>query len=170
MGYITSMADTSSAPAAAPLFAARITPNLSLGATGNAVVIGALAILNFGAGALFWAKGAWPVVPFLGLDVFLVWFAFRAYRRKAEAFEEVRLTASELLVRRVFPQRAAEEHRFDPHWVRLVRRTEEDVGLTRLMLTSHGRSLVIAGFLSPPERESFARALESALQRLKSGI
>lgn len=151
-----------------PLFAARITPNLSLGPRGSAIVIGALALVNFAAGAMFWAHGAWPIAPFLGLDVLLVWLAFRAYRRKAEAFEEVRLTADELLVRRVFPQRAAEEFRFNPYWVRLVRRTEEDVGLVGLVLASHGRSLVIAGFLSPRERESFAQALESALQRLRA--
>jgi uncharacterized membrane protein len=161
------MTASTNAPAVAPLFAARITPNLSLGRVGSAIVIGILAAFNFGLGALFWSQGAWPIAPFLGLDVLLVWLAFRAYRRKAEAYEEVRLTSDALIVRKVVPQRAVEEFRFDPYWVRLVRRHEEDVGLVRLMLTSHGRSLTIAGYLSPPERETFAKALESALWDLR---
>lgn len=162
------MTASTNAPAVAPLFAARITPNLSLGPTGTAVVIGALAVFNFGLGALFWSQGAWPIAPFLGLDVLAVWIAFAAYRRKAEAYEEVRLTADALVVRRVTPQRTPEEFTFNPHWVRLERRHEEDVGLVRLRLTSHGRALTIAGYLSPPERETFAKALESALRTVRT--
>lgn len=146
-----------------PLFSARITPNASLGRAGFAAVIGVLALVSFAAGAMFVARGAWPVLPFLGLDVLLVWIAFRAYRHKSKAYEEIRLTADELLVRRVSAGGAAQEFRFNPYWLRVTREVVKDEGLVRVALTSHGRSFVVAHYLSPPERERFAHALESAL-------
>jgi uncharacterized membrane protein len=151
------------------LFRATITPNLSLGRTGVRVVLGLFLAANAAIAAVFWLRGAWPIVPFLGLDVVLVAGAFAICRRRARAFEEVRLTPRELLVRRVAPGRATEEHRFDPYWVRLTRETREEEGLVRLRLASHGRSLTIAQALSPPERASFARALEGAMERLRRG-
>ena len=45
----------------------------------------------------------------------------------------------------------------------------EDFGLLHLFLVSQGRKLPVAGFLSPPERESFADALSSALNAAKRG-
>jgi uncharacterized membrane protein len=38
-----------------------------------------------------------------------------------------------------------------------------------LFLVSHGRRLAIAGFLSPAEKASFARALNNALGEAKRG-
>jgi len=149
-------------------FCAVITPNASLSRGGFLGVLVLIGGISFAAGLMFVLKGAWPVVPFLGLDVLLVWLAFRAYRDKAKAFEEVTLSADELAVRRVSPDGSEQRFGFNPYWVRLDRRFDEDEGLVRLSLTSHGRSLVIAHFLSPPERERFARALEGALAGLKA--
>ena len=51
---------------------------------------------SFIGGMFFFLLGAWPVVGFLGLDVALVYWAFRANYRAAAAFEEVTVTPSEL--------------------------------------------------------------------------
>jgi uncharacterized membrane protein len=166
MAAMSSATDTL-APPASPLFRAVITPNISLSPRGVHVVFGLLIAVNSAVALVFLLRGAWPVVPFLGLDVVLVAVAFAVCRRRAHAFEEVRLTERELLVRRVAPGGATEEHRFDPYWVRLARETAEEEGLVRLRLTSHGRSLTIAHALSPPERASFARALEGAIAGLR---
>jgi uncharacterized membrane protein len=152
-----------------PVFSAVITPNLALGRTGTRVVLGVFLLFSAIPALVFLSKGAWPILPFLGLEIGLVWLAFRVYRTKARAYEEVSLTPSELLVRRVSPDDAVQEHRFNPYWVRLSRHTLEDEGLVRLAVTSHGRSLVIAHALSPPERERFARALDEALVRVQRG-
>lgn len=133
------------------------------------MVVGGIALASFAAGLLFVAKGAWPVLPFLGLDVLLIWLAFRAYRLKTRAYEEVRVTADELLVHRVSAGGAVQEFRFNPYWVRLSRYVVEDQGLVRVALTSHGKSFPIAHYLSPPERERFARALDEALATVKRG-
>ena len=54
-------------------------------------------------------------------------------------------------------------------WTQLDRETHEDFGLLRLFLVSRGRRLSVAGFLSPKEKESFAKALSAALGEAKRG-
>src|ERR1700748_3247137 len=89
-------------PAAEPtLFSAIITPHRSLSSTGFLLVMALVGSLSFIGGMFFYLMGAWPVVGFLGLDVALVYWAFRANYRAAAAFEEVTVTPSELKVRRV---------------------------------------------------------------------
>ena len=61
------------------------------------------------------------------------------------------------------------EWTLNPVWTQLDRETHEDFGLLHLFLVSQGRKLSVAGFLSPPERESFADALSSALSTAKRG-
>ena len=60
-------------------------------------------------------------------------------------------------------------HHLNPLWTQLIRDVHEDFGLQHLFLVSRGRKLPVAGFLSPPERESFAAALSAALGEAKRG-
>jgi uncharacterized membrane protein len=151
------------------LFSAIITPHRSLNSTGFFVVMVLVCGFSFFAGMVFFLLGAWPVVGFLGLDVLLVYWAFRVNFRSAAAFEEVVVTPSELRVRRVSHRGQVSEWTLNPCWTQLVRDAHEDFGLLHLYLVSRGRKLAVAGFLSPPERESFATALSSALGEAKRG-
>ena len=151
------------------LFSAIITPHRSLNRTGFLVVMTLVGGFSFIAGMVFFLLGAWPVVGFLGLDVLLVYWAFRANYRAAAAFEEVTVTPSELRVRRVSHRGKVAEWTLNPLWTQLARDTHEEFGLQHLFLVSRGRKLTVAGFLSPPERESFAAALSAALGEAKRG-
>jgi uncharacterized membrane protein len=151
------------------LFSAIITPHRSLNSTGFLIVMLLVSGFSFVAGMVFFLLGAWPVVGFLGLDVLLVYWAFRANFRAAAAFEEVVVTPSELRVRRVSHRGQVAEWTLNPCWTQLVRDAHEEFGLLHLYLVSRGRKLAVAGFLSPPERESFAAALSAALGEAKRG-
>jgi len=151
------------------LFSAIITPHRSLSGTGFLVVMGLVGGLSFIGGLVFFLLGAWPVVGFLGLDVLLVYWAFRSNYRAAAAFEQVTVTPSELRLRRVSHRGNVAEWTLNPVWTKLDRETHEEFGLLRLFLVSRGRRLSVAGFLSPPERESFAAALSAALGEAKRG-
>ena len=80
------------------------------------------------------------------------------------------LTPIELMFRRVTHRGERREWRFNPLWTRLDRESDADFGLQKLALVSRGERLVIAGDLSPPERESFAEALGQALADVKRGF
>jgi uncharacterized membrane protein len=157
-------------PAPEPtLFSAIITPHRSLSATGFVVVMALIGGFSFVGGFVFFLIGAWPVLGFLGIDVLLVYWAFRANYRAAAAYEEVTVTPSELRLRRVTHRGEVSEWLLNPVWTHLDRETHEDYGLLRLFLVSRGRKVSVAGFLSPKEKESFATALSAALGEARRG-
>jgi uncharacterized membrane protein len=151
------------------LFSAILTPHRSLSATGFVVVMSVVGGVSFVAGMTFLLMGAWPIFGFFGLDVALIYFAFRANYRAATAYEQVSVTASELRVRKVSHRGQVSEWTLNPVWVRLDREVHEEFGIERLFLVSHGRKLPIATFLGPQEKESFAAALATALGEAKRG-
>jgi uncharacterized membrane protein len=152
------------------IFSATLTPYRSLGPTGFLILMSCLGGASFATGVVFILLGAWPVFGFLVLDVFLVYVAFRANYRAANAYEEVTVTASELTVRKVTPRgRVRQEWTANPLWVRLQQDIHEEFGVERLFLISRGERLAIAGFLGPEEKKSFAQALSQALFEAKRG-
>jgi uncharacterized membrane protein len=152
-----------------PIFSAVITPHRSLSRGGFILLMSAIGAISFAAGLLCFLAGAWPVAGFMGLDVALIYWAFKANYRSAGSYEQVVLTPSELTVRKVSHRGERGEWTFNPAWVRLDRQTIEDFGLQQIALVSHGQRLPIAGALSPAERESFAKALANALAEAKRG-
>jgi uncharacterized membrane protein len=151
------------------IFSAVITPHRSLGSTGFLILMLGIGGVSFVSGMVFLLLGAWPVFGFLGLDVALIYVAFRANFRAARAYEEVTVTASELTVRKVNPRGRVREWTLNPVWVQLDRIVHEEFGIERLFLVSRGRRLSIAAFLGPDEKASFAQALSSALGEAKRG-
>jgi uncharacterized membrane protein len=151
------------------LFSAILTPHRSLNATGFLILMAAIGSLSFAAGVTFLLMGAWPVFGFFGLDVLLVYLAFRMNYRAAAAFEQVSVTPSELRVRKVTHRGQVTEWTLNPVWTQLDREVHEEFGVQRLFLVSRGRRLPVATFLSPDEKESFATALGAAIGEAKRG-
>ena len=77
------MTDATRFPDEPTLFAARLKPHRSLTRTGFIAVMAVLGGVSFTVGSIFLMKGAWPIFGFLGLDVLLVYLAFRANFRSA---------------------------------------------------------------------------------------
>jgi uncharacterized membrane protein len=151
------------------LFSAVLTPHRSLGRTGFLVVMLLIGGISFAAGLVFFIAGAWPVVGFLGLDVLLVYAAFKVSYRTAAAYEHVTMTPSALTVRKVSHRGQVAEWTLNPVWVRLQREIHAEFGIERLFLVSHGRRLPVATFLGPREKASFATALSAALGEARRG-
>lgn len=151
------------------IFSAVLTPHRSLSSAGFVALMVAIGAVNFVGGLVFFIAGAWPVVGFLGLDVLLVYWAFRASYRSASAYEQVTVTANELTLRKVSHRGQVREWTLNPLWLKFDRQERGEFGLERLFLVSHGRRLSVAGFLGPAEKESFAAALASALGEARRG-
>ena len=151
------------------IFSAVLTPNRSLSPTGFLIFMLVLGGISFTAGLYFLSAGAWPVFGFFGLDVLLVYWAFRVNYRSARAYEVVTVTPSELTVRKVSYHGQVRQWSLNPVWVRLHRDEHKEFGIERLFLVSHGRRLPIAGFLGAREKESFALALSGALAQARRG-
>jgi uncharacterized membrane protein len=156
-------------PSEAELFSARLRPHRSLNRTGFLVLMAVVSVVSFAAGVVFLAMGAWPVLGFFGLDALAIWWAFRIYFRRARASEEIRVTPSELSVRRISHRGHIVEFSFNPLWVQLDRETHAEFGIERLYLVSKGRRIAIAGFLGADEKARFSNALTAALQAARRG-
>jgi uncharacterized membrane protein len=152
-----------------PFFKALLTPHRSLGRTGFAVLMGALLFGWLVTGALFLSQGAWPVFGFFGLDVLLVYGAFKLNYRAAQAREEVSVSRTSLDIRKVAPSGKAESHRFNPFWARFSIARHDEIGITRMAVEAQGETVPIGGFLNPDDRESFATAFSRALATAKCG-
>jgi len=148
-------------------FDAILRPHRSLGPRGFFILMSAVVAVSFVAGVVFFAIGAWPVPGFLGLDVLLIYGAFRINYRAARRYETVRLNQAGLTVEAVDPKGRSTSWTFDPHWVR-VTIDELETGSNRLVLSSHGRHLNVGSFLTPDERTDFADALRAALLQVRS--
>jgi len=141
-------------------------PYRSLPRRGFILFMAALAAASLIAGVICLAAGAWPIFGFFGLDVALVYLAFRASYRSARQYERVRLTERSLTVERVSARGHARRWRFEPYWIRVVF-TEADE-TNSLALASHGRTLVLGSFLAPGVRRDLAGQLQGALGRWRS--
>lgn len=152
------------------LFSALLTPHRSLNRTGFLVLMGFLSVVSFATGVAFLLMGAWPVFGFFGLDVLVIYWAFRVNFRRAAASEEITVTPLELRVRRVSHRGHVAEWVLNPLWVQLDQKTHAEFGIERLYLVSRGRRVSIGNFLGADEKASFAKALMAALQTAKRGI
>ena len=151
------------------LFSALLTPHRSLNHTGFVVLMSFVSVVSFGAGIVFCWMGAWPVLGFFGLNVLVIYWAFRINFRRASASEEITVTPSELRIRRISHRGHVVEWVLNPLWVQLDQTSDEEFGIERLYLVSRGRRVSIASFLGPDEKASFAKALVAALHAARRG-
>ncbi|MGH6932300.1 MAG: DUF2244 domain-containing protein [Dongiaceae bacterium] len=150
-------------------FDAILTPHRSLGPLGFVVLMAVVAGVNFAAGITFALRGAWPVFGYCGLDVALFYWLFQLSYRSARMFERVRLTVDEVIVEHHGAGGDTSRWSFNPFWLRI--QIEEPVEHdSKLVLSSHGRSVAIGKFLTPVERLELAGALREALQAQRDAL
>jgi len=163
------MADKSQQTQAEPDgFHAVLTPHRSLSPTGFVILMVVLSAISFVTGLAFYLAGAWPVMGFFGLDVALIYLAFRLNYRSGRLYETVELTTARFTWTRVHPSGRREQFDCNPYWARVNLREWPD-GRTDLRIVSQGRELAFARFLTDEERRTFASALQGALNDARGG-
>lgn len=146
------------------LFDAVLVPHRSLSPRGFLILMTAICLFAFAAGLGFFLAGAWPIVGFLGLDVLLIFIAFRINYRHARMSETLTLSRSTLVVERTDHWGQSESWRFQPYWLQVLI-DDPPRSDSKLTLRSHGKQLTIGSFLTPEERLEVAQELRAALFR-----
>jgi uncharacterized membrane protein len=144
-------------------------PHRSLPSRNFHLLMGLLCLISVAAGVGFVLVGAWPVIGFFGLDVALVYLAFRLNYRTARQSETIRLADDVFSVERVSVRGERRNWRFQPFWVRVILEEQPDTS-NRLLVASHGRSLVIGDFVPPATRRELAATLRDALIRWRNSL
>jgi uncharacterized membrane protein len=151
------------------LFAATVVPYRSLPPHRLTWMMLALAAFGLCSGIGFVLAGAWPVTGFFGLDIALLYLAFRLSYRDARQRESLRLTREALDVERVGVRGESQHWRLEPTWLR-VTVDENAQGRGRLVLSSHGQTIGLGAFLGTEERRRLADDLRTALRRWQDSL
>lgn len=135
-------------------------PNRSLGPGARRWVLGMIAATTLGVAAGAMAFGAWPVMPFAGLEVAVLAFAFRVLGRHDADFERLEIGEHEVRLE----AREADRHtRFVAYrpWARVVMAGRD----TRcsLRLAYAGRAVPLGRMLSDEGRRELAQSLRGRI-------
>lgn len=149
-------------PANQICFRTELRPNCSGSARAVNILGGLLAAVFLPVGLVFAWLGAWPVFGFMGIEALAVYAGLWLHRRFSARHEIVALTERELMVERVSPWGRRHRSSLPRFWLQVRHQTPPN-RRGHLELRSHGRSLMIGGFLSPDERERLAETLRRAL-------
>ncbi len=141
-------------------FSLTVKRNCSISPRALGGLLALVAGTSFAIGIGFAVYGAWPILPFVGLEVAALAAAFYVNGRHATDYERIALADGALVVE-IRDGGRTEEHRFNPHWVRLgTSGARRDL---RLALRSHGRELEIGRHLDASGRERLATLLRGRL-------
>lgn len=145
---------------------AELRPHRSLSPVGFAIVMGVATTFGIAIGVTFMMAGAWPVLGFCGLELLLLYAAFRLNYRSGRRYESIRLTDRGLQIRRFGPEGETGSWEIEPNWLR-VDVDEPTRRNGKLTLSSHGRFVTVGSFLPPEERIEVADALRAAIERYR---
>jgi len=149
------------------LFTATLFPYRSMGHRGFMLLMGLVAVLCLIPGLIFLSMGAWPVFGFLGLDVLIVFLAFRTNYIAARRHEMITLTENRLQISSIDRRGRKKQFELNPYWTQLEIERNED-GVQRVIVAEAGKRVALGDFLPPDEKEGFAEALASALGQIST--
>jgi uncharacterized membrane protein len=128
--------------------------NNSLSSTGRLLVFGFLFIVSVGIACAFAALGAWLILPFAGIEMLGLYWAFRIIDRHAADYERIAIAGDRVRVE-LYEAGCAQTHEFNRCWARVA--ASPDGG--RVALRSHGREVEIGRHRNDDERLELAREL-----------
>ena len=150
-----------------------IWPHRSLSPKGFAIVMGVLAGLLFIIGLGFFLAGAWPVIGFLGLELLVVWGAFKLNYRAARHRETIHTTTEELMVESQTPAGKQAQKSFPIGWLRVSLSPSKSPVVSsrdqqKIILSSHGEQAEIGKYLHPAEKAGLSRELGAMIDRARA--
>lgn len=149
-------------------FNAVLVPHRSLTPRGFFILMAMVSAVCFSSGMVFLVMGAWPVMGFFGLDVLIIYVAFKLNYRSGRMFETLDLDRNNLNITRIHPSGKRESFDFNPYWTR-VKLDEGVDGRTSLSVYLHDQAVTFGAFLNDDERREFAGVLRDALYDVKNG-
>lgn len=140
-----------------------VRPNRTLTLRGMTVLFAGLTLVVLTIGIGFTLAGAWPVLPFAGLELALAGAVLYRLFRHADDHDRILVDRERVTVIR---QRGRREWRdeFQRYWTKVTLERSRGWYPSRLKVGSHGRFVVIAAGVNEKERESLSTALNKFLQ------
>jgi len=154
-----------SAPAHTLLARIQVSANCSLSPRGAILFFGGVAGGSLTVAVLFAAFGMWPVLPFAGLELFLLGLALGLSVRRGQEGEVITV-ASDRVVVEVCRRGGTETREFARLWARVeLRRAPRSGHPSRLVILSHGRGVEVGRVLTESARQDLYRRLVELIGR-----
>ena len=147
-------------PADIPAFVRHSVPNRSLGPAGRRWFLGLVAATTLGIAGAATAIGAWPVMPFAGLEVALVMLAFHVLGLHDADFERLEIGEHEVRIESR-DARSITSFVAQRAWARLV--VSERGSRCSLGLAYAGRMVPLGRLMSDEERRNLAAELRGRI-------
>jgi len=136
--------------------------NSSLSPAGRYRVFCFICLVAMAIASAFTLLGAWLVLPFAGLEMAVLYLAFRYMDRHSEDFERITIKGDRMLleIREGSETRSFEFHRY---WAQVMLERDSFGALSRLAFRSHGREVEFGRSLTCEERATAAREIRKQL-------
>lgn len=121
------------------------------------LVFGSLAVFSLIIAAGFAVVGAWPILPFAGVEIAALGMAARVILWRAGDFERLAFRGDRILVE-IRERGFAQQFEFHRGWAQLV-----TGGADSVALRSHGRTVEIGRYCCAADRRVLTRELRSRL-------
>lgn len=137
-------------------------PNCSFSASNAQVLFGAAACISSIIALAFALVGAWPVLPFAGVELAVLWWALKRCEEHKNDFEQITLEASRLTVETRNGNLVA-SHEFDAYWAQLQVAAQANQRNPRLLICSHGKAVEVGSLLTEVQKMALAKELKKEL-------
>ncbi len=139
-----------------------LSPNASLTQAQARGLLGLMAVGMALIGGGFTWVGAWPVLPFCGLELWLLGYGLHWSLRQNATREVVTIDSAKVRVEQI-KAKSKRCHEFKRAWTYLDWSKPCPGEPARLYLGSHGRRVEIGAFLAEEEKRALAGLLRQAL-------
>jgi uncharacterized membrane protein len=136
--------------------------NNSLSSGSRRLVLGSLAAVILAISLGFALNGAWPILPFAGLELLVLGLAFRYMEQHAADYERMTMHDDQVVIERG-ERGSVSRYEFNRHWAHLIISEPRGMKRGRLALRSHGKEVEFGKFLTDKQLAATARRLKKHL-------
>lgn len=140
-----------------------VRPNNSLSPQGAIRLVLGLSVVSMSVGAGFALAGAWMVLPFAGLEIVAIGYAFYYVLQHSSDYESIVINDEQVIVEK-FEHKKIVKTVFQRYWAKVILR-EQQQGRQGLFIGSHGKELEFGKYLLDDEqRVILARELKEKIK------
>ena len=140
-------------------FSITFRPNSALTASNKQKIVMLLTIIPLIVGLGFAILGAWLILPFVGLEIIALAYAFYYINRHEDDFESITIEGDSLVVQRRLSGKLSQQI-INPYWAKVIQH-ELPNGELHLYLQSHGKEIEVGRYLTRNQREALAMQLQN---------
>ena len=146
-----------------------IFPHRSLSKKGFHLLMFLVAFICFTAGFIFWYLGAWPVFGFLGLDIILIYAAFKLNYRSGNMYERLFIISKKLKILRSLPSGKVQIWELNPYWAQ-ANLIEINNHQSQLIIKSKNKAVSIGSFLNSYDKKKLEKKITYSLKNYRESV